>query len=144
MQYIITKDKLRNDKMSQVTLRKGYWFIFEHEANDISLQGSIWTGKETAYFNNKPVSSFRNISNRKSEHTFSEKGHAYKLCTSMTNVLRGTLKVDLYCDDELIQTESVSQFSKMAVKLAVWILSALLIVAWFDQFDLFSRLSRLF
>ncbi|MFT5815293.1 MAG: hypothetical protein ACI9VT_003065 [Psychroserpens sp.] len=144
MQYTITTDKLRNDKMSQVTLRKGYWFIFEHEANDISMQGSIWTGKETAYFNNKPVSSFRNVSNRKSEHTFSENGHTYKLCTSMTNILRGTLKVDLYCDDELIQTESVSQFSNLGLKLGVWTLSVVLIVAWFAQFDLFSRLSRLF
>jgi hypothetical protein len=139
MQFTIT-DKLRNEKMSQVTLRKGYWFIFEHQGNDISMHGSVWSGKETAYFNNKIVSSYRNINSLKSEHCFHESDHTYKLCSSMKSVLRGTIQVDLYCDDELIETETVSQFSKITLNRVIWITSAVLIVAWTVQSDLLSRL----
>ena len=47
MQYNPSIELQRNDNMSQVTLRKGYWFYFDHEGNDISMHGSAWSGKET-------------------------------------------------------------------------------------------------
>ncbi len=104
--------------MSQVTLRKGYWFYFDHQGNDISMHGSAWSGKETVYFNNKSVSSFRNISKRKSEHCFNENGHAYKVVTHMKSIMRGSLEVALYCDDELVQKESVTYVQKESVTYA--------------------------
>lgn len=103
---------LRKEKMSQVSLRKGYWFYFDHEGNDISMFGSAWNGKETVFFNNRPVSSFRNLTKFKSEHHFSENGHDYSVKTEMTSILRGTLVVKVFCDGELIQTESLSQIGK--------------------------------
>jgi hypothetical protein len=112
MHYNQTIETQRNDNMSQVTLRKGYWFYFDHKGNDISMHGSAWSGKETVYFNNKAVSSFRNISKRKSEHTFTENGHSYRVATNMEDMLRGTLIVSLYCDEELIKTESVTYSEK--------------------------------
>ena len=105
-------EEKRRDKMSQVSLTKGYWFFFEHEGNDISMFGSVWNGKENVSFNNEIVSSFRNLNKFKSEHSFSKNGHNYKVCTHMTNMLRGTLVVSLYCDDELLQTETLSQIGK--------------------------------
>lgn len=100
------------EKMSQVSLTKGYWFYFDHEGNDISMFGSTWNGKEIVYFNNKPVSSFRNLNKLKSEHTFSANGHEYSVTTEMKSILRGTIEVQVFCDGELIQTESVSQIEK--------------------------------
>jgi hypothetical protein len=108
MQQSTTLPKLSNDKMSQVTLNKGFWFYFEHEGNDISMHGSAWTGKETVYFNNKSVSSFRNLTKLKSEHQFCESGHTYKMITHLSSIMRGTLEVCLFCDDDLLQTESVT------------------------------------
>jgi hypothetical protein len=98
--------------MSQVTLRKGYWFYFDHEGNDISMHGSAWSGKETIYFNNKPVSSFRNLIRLKSEHFFNENGREYKVVTNLKSILQGTVEVVLYCDGELVQTESVTYAKK--------------------------------
>jgi hypothetical protein len=112
MQYNPSIEIQRKDNMSQVTLRKGYWFYFDHEGNDISMHGSAWSGKETIYFNNKPVSSFRNLIRLKSEHFFNENGREYKVVTNMKSILRGTLEVALYCNDELVQTESVTYAKK--------------------------------
>lgn len=102
----------RNENMSQVSLTKGYWFYFDHEGNDISMFGSVWNGKETVFYNNKAVSSFRNLTKLKSEHSFETNGHNYLITTHVTSILRGTLKVQLFCDGELIETESVSQLEK--------------------------------
>ncbi|MGB3725255.1 MAG: hypothetical protein WA981_05770 [Glaciecola sp.] len=101
-----------SNNMSQVSLTKGYWFYFDHEGNDISMFGSAWNGKETVFFNNKPVSSFRNLNKLKSEHTFNVNGNHYRVTTEMTSILRGTLVVNFYCNDILIQTEQVSQLEK--------------------------------
>jgi hypothetical protein len=106
--------------MSQVTLRKGYWFYFDHEGNDISMHGSAWSGKETIYFNNKPVSSFRNLIRLKSEHFFNENGREYKVVTNMKSILRGTLEVALYCNDELVQIESVTYAKKGTFRKDFW------------------------
>lgn len=112
MQYNPSIEIQRKDNMSQVTLRKGYWFYFDHEGNDISMHGSAWSGKETIYFNNKPVSSFRNLIRLKSEHFFNENGREYKVVTNLKSILQGTVEVVLYCDGELVQTESVTYAKK--------------------------------
>lgn len=102
----------RSDNMSQVSLRKGYWFYFDHEGNDISMFGSAWNGKEIVYFNNKPVSEFRNITKLKSQHRFEAKGRQYKVKTEMKSIMRGTLKVTLECDGDIIDSEEVSYSPK--------------------------------
>lgn len=132
---------VRNEKMSQVTLRKGYWFYFDHNGNDISMHGSAWSGKETVYFNNKAVSSFRNISSRKSEHKFIENGHQYKLSTNMKSLLRGTLDVSLYCDDLLVKTESVTYTKDFGKTLPFYILLGVIggfLAGYFDLASFFS------
>ena len=116
MQTVYPSTSQEQDQMSQVSLRKGYWFYFEHEGNDISMFGSVWSGKEKVFFNNKEVSAFRNLTKLKSEHRFETGGHCYELKTHMTSMLKGQLEVSLYCDGELIQTESVAQVSKVNKK----------------------------
>lgn len=141
MQYNPSIEIQRNDNMSQVTLRKGYWFYFDHEGNDISMHGSAWSGHETVYFNNKPVSSFRNLSKLKSEHNFTENGHVYKVATNMKSILRGTLEVALYCDDELVQTEGVTWAKKGSFTRGLWkyLLSGLIAGGLIGYFDLINR-----
>lgn len=46
MQYSQTNTNTRKEDMSQVTMRKGFWFYFEHEGHDISVHGSAWSGKD--------------------------------------------------------------------------------------------------
>ena len=106
-----SNDQQRENKMSQVSVRNGYWFYFDHEGNDISLCGSIFTGKEKVFFNNKEVSSFRNMNSTKSEHSFEKNGHCYVLKTHQTSILKGEVVVSLFCDDELVQSETLSQMS---------------------------------
>ncbi|MFC4700521.1 hypothetical protein ACFO4O_10150 [Glaciecola siphonariae] len=100
------------DQMSQVSLRKGYWFYFEHEGNDISMFGSVYSGKEKVFFNNKEVSAFRNLNNFKSQHSFEKNGHHYEVKTRMTSILKGEIEVSLYCDGELIESDTVAQISR--------------------------------
>jgi hypothetical protein len=131
----------RNDNMSQVTLRKGYWFCVDHEGNDISMLGSAWSGKEIVYFNNKSVSSFRNNSKLKSEHNFNEDGRAYKVVTNVKSMLRGTLEVTLYCDNELVQTEIVTYAKKGTLLKGIWkyLLVGVIMGGLVGYFDLINR-----
>ena len=141
MQNNLSIEIQRNDNMSQVTLRKGYWFYFDHEGNDISMHGSAWSGKETVYFNNKSVSSFRNVSKRKSEHSFNENGRVYKVTSNMKSILRGSLEVALYCDGVLVQTESVTFATKGYFLKDLWkyLLVGAITGGLIGYFDLINR-----
>jgi hypothetical protein len=70
MQYSETTAEERNEKMSQVSMRKGFWFYFEHQGHDISVHGSAWSGKETIYVDNHPVSDKRNLTSFTGKHDF--------------------------------------------------------------------------
>jgi hypothetical protein len=142
MQTTVDHNQSSNEKMSQVSLRKGYWFYFDHEGNDISMYGSAWSGKEKVYFNNKEVSSFRNISSRTSEHCFEQKGHQYKLSTNLTSFLKGSLEVTLYCDDKLIKTEAVSAIGDK--KYSWWIGGLFVLGAFAGGYGSYYLLTALF
>jgi hypothetical protein len=51
-------------------MRKGFWFYFEHQGHDISVHGSAWSGKETIYMDNHPVSDKRNLTSFTGKHDF--------------------------------------------------------------------------
>jgi hypothetical protein len=96
------------EAMSQVSLRKGYWFFFDDEGDDISIHGSAWSGKETVYFNNKKVSEIRNITSRSGTHHFEAKQHSYKVEFQITSLRQGTLEVRVFKDGHLLGQESAS------------------------------------
>lgn len=102
----------RNEAMSQVTMRKGYWFYFEHEGHDISVHGSAWSGKEAVYVDNHPVSDIRNLTSLTGEHHFVIDNNQYHLTIKMTSILRGTMEVTLRCNDKIVGVESKSYATK--------------------------------
>lgn len=97
-----------NDDMSQITLRKGFWFYFDHEGNDISVHGSAWSGKETVYFNNREVSSSRNLTSLSGIHHFTENKNDYRVEVKVTSLIKGTVETTLFCNDQQIGSESKS------------------------------------
>ena len=66
------------------------------------------------------MSSFRNLIRLKSEHFFNENGREYKVVTNMKSILRRTLEVALYCNDELVQIESVTYAKKGTFRKDFW------------------------
>jgi hypothetical protein len=103
-----------NDNMSQITLRKGFWFYFDHEGNDISVHGSAWSGKETIYFNNKEVSSSRNLTSFSGTHQFTENQNNYRVEVKVTSLIKGTVETTLFCNDQQIGKESKSYMKQQS------------------------------
>jgi len=112
MQYSQASAKERNEAMSQVTMRKGFWFYFEHEGHDISVHGSAWSGRETVYVNNHPVSDRRNITSFTGKHDFKIGSKQYHVTVKLVSVMKGTIEVTLCCEDEIIGVESKSYISR--------------------------------
>jgi hypothetical protein len=112
MQYSQASAEERNEAMSQVTMRKGYWFYFKHEGHDISVHGSAWSGQETVYVDNHPVSDIRNLTSLTGEHHFVIDNNQYHLTIKVTSILRGTIEVTLRCNDEIVGVESKSYVAK--------------------------------
>ncbi len=102
----------QSNTMSQVTLRHGYWFYFKHEGLDIILHGSAWSGKETVYVDNHPVSIKRNVLRRTGVHHFTRNGDQYELRLYLQSIVTGNLIVSLYKNAELIEEESKAYLRK--------------------------------
>lgn len=95
----------KDGDMSQVSMKNGFWFYFEHEGNDVSVHGSAWSGKEVVYLNNHPVSIKRNLFSRKSTHVFSIAGKQGRIEYNLVSLLKGELSVSLFVDEVLIANE---------------------------------------
>ena len=94
--------------MSQVSMRQGFWFYFTHNGHDISVHGSAWSGKESVYVNNHPVSIKRNLMSFTGEHHFEHDGVKYKVKITVASILRGQIVTELYADGELAGKESLA------------------------------------
>ncbi|MBT1451528.1 hypothetical protein KJ365_11615 [Glaciecola sp. XM2] len=116
MQYSQTNTNESNEDMSQVTMRKGFWFYFEHEGHDISVHGSAWSGKETVYVDNHPVSDKRNLWSFRGDHDFTIDERQYRVRIVLEEVLRGTVSATLFCNREEIAKESKSYLTKQSSK----------------------------
>lgn len=94
--------------MSKVSMSNGYWFYFKHNDNDISVHGSAWSGKESVFLNNHPISIKRNLTRFSGNHSFSEKGVDYRVQIKLTSFWKGGVSASLYADEELISTEDLA------------------------------------
>lgn len=112
MQYSETTAEERNEKMSQVSMRKGFWFYFEHQGHDISVHGSAWSGKETIYVDNHPVSDKRNLTSFTGKHDFVIDNDKYEVGIKVLSLFSGTIEVTLICNDKIIGVENKTWIEK--------------------------------
>lgn len=116
MQHNQINDTFKGDTMSQVSMKNGFWFYFNHDGNDISVHGSAWSGKETVYVNNHPVSIKRVLTSRTSIHQFKVNDTDYRIVFKMASITMARLVVSLYANDELVSTEEKAYHAnKMSV-----------------------------
>ncbi len=82
--------------MQNASLFKGYWFYFQDGDTEIAVHGSAWSGRETVYVNDNPVSDKRVLHKLKSEHKFTHNGKEYRVVFDVTNPLTGAIECSLY------------------------------------------------
>ena len=92
--------------MSSPNFIDGYWFYFNDGDTDIAVHGSAWSGKETVYVNDNPVSSKRELLKTVSEHQFVHSGHQYQVRYHITSLMRGDLQCEVFKDGELLASQS--------------------------------------
>ncbi len=105
---ISTNNAEENTPMSQVSMRKGFWFYFKHKGNDISVHGSGLTATETVYVNNHPVSIKRNFIHFISKHSFVHDGVSYDVEINVKGIFSKdrNMSVTLFADGELVNVET--------------------------------------
>lgn len=97
-----TAKRDRSMNIEEVTLRDGYWFVFEDGEEEIAANGSVWNGKEWVYFNDQLVSEKRNATSRTTEHEFTIGKDRYKLVFYMKSLMKAELECTLYKNDKQI------------------------------------------
>lgn len=102
-------DKNLDENMKSVSMRNGYWFYFEVDGLEIVAHGSAYSGKETVYINDNPVSEKRNLFSTNGTHTFQHQGKQYKVTFDVTNILTGKLTCKLFID-ETLQAEQTKAY----------------------------------
>jgi hypothetical protein len=117
----LTIDINRDAAMSQVSMKNGYWFYFDHQGNDISMHGSAWSGKETMYVNNHPVSIKRKLFGRLSQHYFTVDDIQYRAEVYLAKFATGEVQVSLYANDVLVAKESKAYLPN-AKKTSIWVI----------------------
>ena len=104
----------KKDTMSSANFIDGFWFYFQDGDTDIAVHGSAWSGKETVYVNDNPVSSKRELLKLVSEHEFVHNGHQYRVRYHVTSLIRADLECSVYKDGQLLaaQTKGVVKTAK--------------------------------
>ena len=88
-------------KVSQGSISKGIWFVYNDEVNSIKVWGACFSGKEKVYLNEKPVSEKRNLK-MKSEHAFVDvHGNNYEVKVLTTNIRKGIIECHFYKNGEI-------------------------------------------
>jgi hypothetical protein len=91
--------------MSTVTIRNGYWFFFEDQGTEIAVNASAFSGKETVYMNDNPVSEKRSMGVI-SLHNFQYNGKHYRIKFDVLNILTQKIECTLYVDGKIHSTET--------------------------------------
>ncbi len=92
--------------MKNVSLTHGYWFYFEVNGIEIAAHGSAYSGKETIYVNDNPVSEQRNLFNVSTTHTFKHSGKQYQVTFQVSNVFTGKVECNLFEEGQLQATQN--------------------------------------
>jgi hypothetical protein len=87
---------------SQVSLLKGFWFIFQDGDREIAAHGSALTGHEQIFVNKQLISEKRSLS-MTSRHQFTWEENIYEIVFHVPNILTGKMDCSLIKDDVLLE-----------------------------------------
>lgn len=87
---------------SQVSLLKGFWFIFQDGDREIAAHGSALTGHEQIFVNKQLVSERRSLS-MTSRHQFTLEEDVYEIVFHVPNILTGKMDCSLIKDGALLE-----------------------------------------
>jgi len=102
---ISTTRELLVNNMSKVTIKDGFWFFFEDDGIEIAVNASTFSGKETVYVNDNPVSEKRSYAVL-SLHNFQYKGKHYRVKFDVINILTQKVECSLAINGKVQFTES--------------------------------------
>ncbi|WP_339721180.1 hypothetical protein [uncultured Paraglaciecola sp.] len=91
--------------MSKVTIKEGFWFFFEDEGIEITANASTFSGKETVYVNDNPVSEKRSYGTL-SLHNFQYNGKHYRVKFDVLNIWTQKVECTLSIDGTVQFTET--------------------------------------
>ncbi|MDY6929686.1 MAG: hypothetical protein SWN10_21630 [Pseudomonadota bacterium] len=106
MAHLSSSKHNQSAAMASPNFIDGYWFYFNDGDTDIAVNGSAWSGKETVYVNDNPVSSKRELLKTVSEHHFVHNGHKYLVRYHITSLMRGNLECEVFKNGELLASQS--------------------------------------
>ncbi len=102
---------------SQVSLLKGYWFIFKDGDREIAAQASALSGRERVFIDGHLVSRKRSLT-LTSSHQFLWKGSTYVLVFHVPRLLAAQLECSLTKDNILVERFKTSyKFKRKMLKL---------------------------
>jgi uncharacterized membrane protein len=87
---------------SQVSLSKGFWFIFRDGEREIAAHGSAISGQERIFVNGELISEKRSLS-KTSEHQFTVGNNTYIVMFLVPQILQGKMECSLIKDGRCIQ-----------------------------------------
>jgi hypothetical protein len=87
---------------SVATVKDGFWFVFNSGAHLIRAWGSVITGMERVYLDDKLVSERRSVG-KDSKHSFVIENENYAVAFKTTSVMKGELQCSLLKNEAAIQ-----------------------------------------
>ena len=91
--------------MSKVTIKDGFWFFFEDDGIEIAVNASAFSGKETVYVNDNPVSEKRSYGFL-SLHNFQYKGKHYRVKCDVVNIITQKVECSLSINGKVQYTQT--------------------------------------
>lgn len=83
----LTKDMKKSILNEEVTLKDGYWFVFDADGEELIINASAWSGREDFYICGERVVSNRSLIKKNKPFRFSKDGHQYEVRIKISNFL---------------------------------------------------------
>jgi hypothetical protein len=99
---------------SQVSLLKGFWFIFRDGDREIAAHGSALSGRERIFVNGQLVSEKRSLS-MTSRHQFSWEENMYEIMFHIPRILAGRMECSLMKDGIFVECFKTSYKFKFKI-----------------------------
>jgi len=130
--------------ISEVSVAKGFWFVFSAGDHTIRAWGSCITGLERIYVDDAVVSECRRIG-RTSTHTFSATGRNYTVVFKNISIMKGQLECSLLSDGKVLKVylakySGPKNFSAMRLAIGGAVGIAIGLLMFFFQLPLWASL----
>ncbi|MBL4789382.1 MAG: hypothetical protein JKY60_10145 [Kordiimonadaceae bacterium] len=97
-------------KFDTMTLSKGYWWAFDCDGDEITVQGSSFSGMERVYINDALVFEKRSL-RLCSRHTFTHDGHDYELHLSTVSLVKAEIECMLIKNGQIVGVKIIGYYS---------------------------------